>query len=70
MGARCHLPTAKVESPRAFSSCAIVAARSLIAPRPLGKARAQFETERMPTVWWLRPVSRQAREGEQSVVVW
>ncbi len=24
----------------------------------------------MPTRWWLRPVSRQARVGEQTAVVW
>ncbi len=24
----------------------------------------------MPTVWWLRPVNRAARVGEQSAVVW
>ena len=24
----------------------------------------------MPTEWWLRPVIRQARVGEQSAVVW
>src|SRR5277367_806264 len=24
----------------------------------------------MPTVWWLRPVSRACRVGEQSAVVW
>ena len=64
------MPTAKVAMPRSFRSCATVAARLDMAPLPLGYARAQFETERMPTVWWLRPVRRQAREGEQSVVVW
>ena len=24
----------------------------------------------IPTAWWLRPVSTQARVGEQSAVVW
>lgn len=24
----------------------------------------------MPTVWWLRPVRREARVGEQSAVTW
>ncbi len=29
-----------------------------------------FETNRMPTEWWLRPVNRHARVGEHSAVVW
>jgi hypothetical protein len=35
-----------------------------------GKPVLQFETPRMPTAWGLRPVSRAARDGEHSAVVW
>ena len=31
---------------------------------------SQLDTTPMPTEWWLRPVSRQARLGEHSAVVW
>ena len=41
-----------------------------MAPRMLGKPVSKLEIARMPTAWWLRPVSRQARVGEQSAVVW
>ena len=30
----------------------------------------QLLTPRMPTLWWLRPLSRQARVGEHNAVVW
>ena len=30
----------------------------------------QLLTPRMPTVWWLRPVSSDARVGEHSGVTW
>jgi hypothetical protein len=39
-------------------------------PRMCGKPVLQFDTPRMPTVWWLRPVSKHARVGEHSAVVW
>ena len=35
-----------------------------------GKPVLKFDTERMPTSWWLRPVSSDARVGEQSGVTW
>jgi hypothetical protein len=39
-------------------------------PRMCGKPVFQLDTARIPTAWWLRPVNRQARVGEQSAVVW
>jgi hypothetical protein len=47
-----------------------VAARGLMPPRMCGKPVFQFDTPRMPTAWWLRPVRRHARVGEHSAVVW
>ena len=35
-----------------------------------GKPVLKFETARMPTLWWLRPVSSAARVGEHSGVTW
>ena len=70
MGARCHLPTAKVEYPAPRSISARVAARLLMRPVQPGKPVSQLLTTAMPTEWWLRPVSRHARVGEQMEVVW
>ena len=70
MGATCHLPTAKLFQPAAPSTSDSRAARRLMRPRPLGHPESTLESMRIPTAWWLRPVSRQAREGEHSVVVW
>ena len=39
-------------------------------PRICGKPVLKFATERIPTVWWLRPVSSAARVGEHSGVTW
>ena len=36
----------------------------------LGKPVLKFDTPRMPTLWWLRPVSSAARVGEHSGVTW
>src|SRR5665213_471323 len=36
----------------------------------LGNPELQLEMPRMPTEWWLRPVRRAARVGEQSGVTW
>ena len=35
-----------------------------------GYPLSKFEIARMPTVWWLRPVSSAARVGEHSGVTW
>src|SRR5271156_3863496 len=35
-----------------------------------GNPVSKLEIARMPTAWWLRPVSRQARLGEHRAVVW
>ena len=35
-----------------------------------GKPVFQLLTPRMPTSWWLRPVSSDARVGEHSGVTW
>jgi hypothetical protein len=35
-----------------------------------GNPDCMFDTARMPTVWWFRPVSRHARVGEHSGVTW
>ncbi len=48
----------------------MVAARSLITPRQLGKPVSTWARKRMPTEWWFRPVRRLARVGEQRAVVW
>ncbi|MEZ5739820.1 MAG: hypothetical protein R3E68_10425 [Burkholderiaceae bacterium] len=39
-------------------------------PRQFEKPVSTLLRNRMPTEWWLRPVSRQARVGEHSAVVW
>ena len=39
-------------------------------PRMCGKPVLKLEIARMPTVWWLRPVSSAARVGEHSGVTW
>jgi hypothetical protein len=36
----------------------------------LGKPVLQFESPRMPTLWWFLPVSSAARVGEHSGVTW
>lgn len=56
--------------PSARRSSATVTACGVMPPRMCGKPVFQFDTPRMPTAWWLRPVSRQARVGEHSAVVW
>ena len=70
IGATCHFPTAKVFQPASRSTSETRAARRLMRPRPLGQPESMLDSMRIPTAWWLRPVSRQARDGEQSVVVW
>jgi hypothetical protein len=35
-----------------------------------GKPVLKFEMQRMPTLWWLRPVSSAARVGEHNGVTW
>jgi hypothetical protein len=35
----------------------------------LGKPVFQFDTPRIPTEWWLRPVNNEARDGEHNAVV-
>ena len=35
-----------------------------------GKPVLKFEMQRIPTLWWLRPVSSAARVGEHSGVTW
>jgi len=35
-----------------------------------GKPVAPSVMQAMPLEWWLRPVRKQAREGEHSAVVW
>jgi len=47
-----------------------VAALGVMPPRMCGKPVFQFDTARIPTLWWLRPVSRHARDGEHNAVVW
>ena len=47
-----------------------MAALWLIPPVADGKPDVMFDTARMPTVWWLRPVSSAARVGEHSGVTW
>jgi hypothetical protein len=39
-------------------------------PRMFGYPVLKFDTARMPTEWWLRPVRRAARVGEQTGVTW
>ena len=39
-------------------------------PRMLGNPVLKFDTERMPTAWWLRPVRSAARVGEHTGVTW
>ena len=51
-------------------SSAIVAAWCEMRPRMCGKPVLKFEMQRIPTLWWLRPVSRAARVGEHSGVTW
>src|ERR1700689_101312 len=36
----------------------------------LGKPVLQFDSPRIPTLWWFRPVRSAARVGEQSGVTW
>ncbi len=48
----------------------MVAASSAMWPRMCGKPVRKFDSARMPTSWWLRPVSSAARVGEQSGVTW
>jgi hypothetical protein len=36
----------------------------------VGKPVSKFDRVRMPTAWWLRPVSSAARDGEHSGVTW
>ncbi len=69
-GATCHLPTAIVLNPASASISATVAAAWVIRPRPLGKPLSKLDSMRMPTLWWLRPVSTLARVGEHSGEVW
>ncbi len=39
-------------------------------PVMCGNPVFQLLTPRIPTLWWLRPVSSEARVGEQSGVTW
>ncbi len=39
-------------------------------PRMLGKPVLKFDSDRIPTSWWFRPVSSAARVGEHSGVTW
>ena len=48
----------------------MVAAWLVMWPRMCGKPVLKLDTERIPTVWWLRPVSSAARVGEHSGVTW
>ncbi len=47
-----------------------VAARWVTEPRMWGKPVLKFEIDRIPTVWWFRPVSSAARVGEHRGVTW
>ena len=42
----------------------------VMCPRMWGYPLSKLEMARMPTAWWLRPVSREARVGEHSGVTW
>ena len=59
-----------VAKPRGCSISARVAALRGIAPRMFGKPVSKSATLRIPTEWWLRPVSRLARVGEHTGVTW
>ncbi len=48
----------------------MVAAWWLTRPRMCGKPVLKLEIARIPTVWWLRPVSSAARVGEHRGVTW
>ena len=60
---------AHVAKPSSRRISANVPADRAIRPRILGKPVSKLDRARIPTEWWLRPVRRQARVGEQSAVV-
>ena len=70
MGAKCHLPAQKVAYPSALSTSATVAAWLEMWPRWFGKPVLKFDSERMPTMCWDRPVRSDARVGEHNGVTW
>ena len=53
-----------------FDALAIVEAAYRIEQVDIDKPTARSATRPMPLRWWLRPVSRHARVGEHSAVVW
>ncbi len=56
--------------PLSRSTSAMVAAWLVMCPRMLGNPVLKFASDRIPTSWWLRPVSSAARVGEHSGVTW
>ena len=56
--------------PSSRSTSATVAAWFEMWPVMFGKPVLKFEMQRIPTLWWLRPVSSAARVGEHSGVTW
>ena len=69
-GVWCILPKAPVAYPLRLSVRARVAFEGERMASYPGSSTARFVTVPMPTLWWLRPVSRALRVGEHSAVVW
>jgi len=69
-GVRCHFPTASVAypTPRRISERNPFSL-GIVELYP-GNPAANSTTRAIPLEWWLRPVSRHARVGEHSAVVW
>ena len=64
------MPTAYVFQPRSPSTSASVPHSNGMWPFWFGKPADASVMHAIPLVVWLRPVSRHARVGEQSAVVW
>ena len=64
------MPTQNVAYPSSRSTSATVAAWLLMWPSWFGKPVRKFDTARIPTACWERPVSNDARVGEHSGVTW